>query len=472
MTPRPRGRHTPADVEFTPFWQSGESSMPQAKRECGGRVRILRSVAAAAGLLALLVFGSIGWAGDKGGKKPKQPLGVAIAGEEKGTLLTRRPSEKSWRVAAPRSALQAGELLMALPGFVAKVGTGKTNQPLRLELIGNLPGLFRAQSLESRVTLQSAKGTDLDINLERGRILLSHVGKKGGTARCRVRFGNASWDIDLSEPGSSVVLDLNVHRLAWTDFPKKPDPKLQPSLNVNLIVLAGSVDLAEARVRQTLVPMSSVHWTSEAGTSEVTLLKELPAELKRSADANAKKVLTAVRELQGRLAKGTPGAVLQDALRDKVPQIRTAAVYGLGAIGEIDTVLKALGDAKHADVREAAVNELRYWVGQSYQGDQRIYTSLLAQKYMKPHAEILVKLLHSFTPRQLTQPETYEALIHYLSHDRLAIRQLAAWQLHSLVPGADQIAYDPAGTPAQLREGQARWRKRIPEGKIPSAPQK
>jgi hypothetical protein len=429
-------------------------------------------MAAATAVLALLVLGGFGEAGGKKGKQPKAPPKVAAAGEEKGTLLVRWPSDKPWKVAAPRAELFAGEPLLALPGFVARVDTGKPTPKLKLELLGNLPGLYRTQSLESLVTLHGAKDADIDFTLERGRVLLTRVGSKGGTAECRVRFAKVNWILELTEPGTSVAISLKVHRLSRTEFPKKPDPKLRPSVELSLLVLSGSADLAEAAVRQTLGPMSLVHWTSETGTEEVTLLKEMPADMKRANDANAKKVLAAVRELQTRLAKGSPAAVLTAALRDKDAQVRTAAVYGLGAIGEMDAVLKALADAKHADVRQAAVTELRHWAGQSYDEDHRLYETLLLQKYSKPHAELVVKLLHNFTQRQLTQPETYEALIHYLTHDRLAIRQLAAWHLHRLVPDADKIAYDPAGTPAQLREGQARWRKHIPEGKIPTAPPK
>jgi hypothetical protein len=410
--------------------------------------------------------------GNGQGAKDKGQKIVAEAGAEKGTLLVRWPTDKPWKVAAPRAALYAGEPLLALPGFVAVVSARKANPTVKVDLIGNLPELYKGQTLETLVKLNDAKDVDLDLSLERGRIIVSHVGKKGSAARCSVRFGNVSWILNLQEPGTKVLVSLKAHRLLWTPFPKKPDPKLKPALEVNLLVLAGTVDLAEAAVRQTLGPLSAVQWTSETGTGAVTLLKELPAGAKRSTDINAKKALAAISELQTRLVKGSLSEGLTAALKDKEAAVRIAAVYGLGAVGDTDAVLKALGDAKQPETRLAAVNELRHWVGQSYEHDQRLYENLLLQKYSKPHAEIVVRLLHDFKPRQLAQPETYEALIHYLTHDRLAIRQLAAWHLHQLVPDADKIVYDSAGTVEQRREGQARWRKRIPEGKIPTPPAK
>jgi hypothetical protein len=408
-------------------------------------------------------------AGEKSGKQAKQPRAAAVAGPEKGTLLVRWPSDKPWRVEAPRGTLFAGEPVLALPGFVAALGSGKPDSALKVELIGNLPGLYRAAFLETLGTLHEPKDVDVDLTLDRGRVVLSHAGKKGHV-KCRIRHAKEQWTVELSEPGTAVVATVRLHRRAWTDFPKKPDPKIRPSAEMNLIVLAGSADLSEASGRQTLGPKSRYYWNSETGSENATVLDKLPDDLKPANDAEAKKLLTAVRDLQTRLATGAPATVLKAAAQDKDAQIRTASVFGLAAVGEIGAVLSALADAKRAEVRLAALIALRHWVGQSYDDDQRVYELLLLQKYSKSHAEIVVKLLHNFTPTQLAQPESYEALIHYLTHERLAIRQLAAWHLNRLVPDGEKIAYNPAGSPEELRRGQAAWRKRIPEGKIPTAP--
>src|SRR5947209_5539173 len=202
--------------------------MPQAMRGWGGAVRFCRPTGAVAALLALssvlcpLSFVpcplSLASAQVKGqGTKDKGQKAVAAAGAEKGTLLVRWPSDKPWKAAAPREPLYAGEPLLAPPGFVARVDTGKPNPKLKLELVGNLPGLYRTQSLESLVTLHSAKDAEIDLTLERGRILLSRVGDKGGTPRCRVRFAKVQWILELTDPATSVAISLKVHRFPLTD---------------------------------------------------------------------------------------------------------------------------------------------------------------------------------------------------------------------------------------------------------------
>ena len=63
---------------------------------------------------------------------------------------------------------------------------------------------------------------------------------------------------------------------------------------------------------------------------------------------------------------------------------------------------------------------------------------------------------------------TYQALIHYLAHDRAAVRELAAWHLYRLVPEGRKIAYDAAAAPAERARAQAAWRKLLPAGRVPA----
>jgi hypothetical protein len=440
--------------------------MPQAKCGRGDFVRRYGLKWTAAVFTLLFVSGPIIANRDVGLQQGGQAA-AAIFASEKGTLLVRNAGAKAWQVCAARSKLSVGDSLLALPGMTAEVESAK-NPALKLKFVANLPGLYRTTSLESEVRLNDAKDVDLDFTLERGRVVLVHAGQKGMSLRCRIRFEKEYWVLDLAEPGTRVGLAAVSRRLPWTDFPKKPDSKLQPTMELAIIVLEGSVDVLESTMRQTLGPKSQYLWRSDIRSGDVNILERLPADMTPAADATARNLLAAVKTLQGRLATTSPESTLSAALADMDASVRTAAVYGLASIGDVSQVLKSLEDAKNPEVRQAALLALRHWLGENYDNDQRLFDALLANKWSKTPAEIAVQLLHSFSPRQLALPETYESLIAFLTNDRLAIRQLAAWHLQRLVPDGDRIAYDPAGTAAQLREGQARWRKRIPEGKLPS----
>jgi hypothetical protein len=56
----------------------------------------------------------------------------------------------------------------------------------------------------------------------------------------------------------------------------------------------------------------------------------------------------------------------------------------------------------------------------------------------------------------------------YLTHDKLAIRQLAHMRLSMLVPEGQRISYDPTGQLSQRERGYEEWRKLLSAGKPPA----
>jgi len=119
--------------------------------------------------------------------------------------------------------------------------------------------------------------------------------------------------------------------------------------------------------------------------------------------------------------------------------------------------------------RKAAEATLRQWLGHSADSDQKLYREI-TPKYRPAAANIMMELLHPYSDRQKGQPETYEALIAFLKHDLLPIRELAYSHLVVLVPQGRKIPYDPAGSPQQRSAGYDQWKKLIPTGKLPPPP--
>jgi hypothetical protein len=81
-----------------------------------------------------------------------------------------------------------------------------------------------------------------------------------------------------------------------------------------------------------------------------------------------------------------------------------------------------------------------------------------------------MELLHSFGEDDLARPEVYQTLIDYLEHDRLAVRGLAYWHLIRLVPEGKAFGYAPLEAKEKREGAIAKWRKLIPEGKMPPKP--
>jgi hypothetical protein len=156
-----------------------------------------------------------------------------------------------------------------------------------------------------------------------------------------------------------------------------------------------------------------------------------------------------------------------DAIRAGVA--RRLEVYVFGATDDLPQLVQCLTDAKHADVRDAAIGALRHWIGRGPGQDQKVYDLLVTQEKYKPtQAEVVMQLLHS--PFQADEPETYQTLIDYLRHDNLAVRELARWHLSRLAPAGKDIAYDAAGTAEERAKAYNKWKELIPEGKLPPKP--
>jgi hypothetical protein len=165
------------------------------------------------------------------------------------------------------------------------------------------------------------------------------------------------------------------------------------------------------------------------------------------------------------------GPALDALAKSDKPAERRLAVFAMGAFDDLDRLARVLTEAKYADLWENGVLAARHWIGRKPGQDQLLYRTL-QERYGLPaaHAETVLQLLHSFSDEELSRPETYELLIDYLNHDRLAIRGLAYWHLSRLVPAGQSIAYNPLGTSEERARAQQQWRKLIPSGEVPPKP--
>jgi hypothetical protein len=403
--------------------------------------------------------------------KEKVRTRVGSCSSKRGTLFARRGSDSAWQTLKPEGLVFSGDVLVALPGGLGEMES--TNGAVRLSLAGNWPPTATPLLLESAVMVHAGKERDLDFTLERGRVRVKNL-KKKGPVRIRVRFHGEQWDLTLNEPGAEVAVEsLGGWRVAPRAFDKAVKGE-KPESTVVLVVIQGEVDIKAGTNEYSLdaPPGPALYsWDTENGHRGPAPLKELPTwarKTKPAEDKRAKTARAAVADLRQSLAKTEPRAALVKALADKKAARRELAVYCLGAIDDLSALLDALADEDHRDVRQAAIKELRHWLACGNDHPARLYQALLYKKYKRGQAAIVMQLLFGFSPGQLARPETYALLIEYLKHGRLAIRELAHRHLLRLVPDGRSIAYDPAGSVRQRARAYAAWKKRIPDGEVPS----
>jgi hypothetical protein len=392
-------------------------------------------------------------------------------------LLSGGRAGQAWQALAEGDAVSSRDLLLALPGMQAVLEPRP--QSVALKLWGNLPALSPFPGLESAAVVHDSRAYDLDFTLVRGRVVLTNR-KAKGAARVWVRLPDEAWQLTLSEPGAEVALELYGRWPQGTSFSKQPRPEDRPTQVVGLLVLGGHVGLkTEGQELGLSAPPGPAyyHWDSVAGATEGPQRRDrLPpwADPKVAPPAEAGAVAAVVRAYQARLKERGPEAALLDLLatadRDKdkarAKLARQFVVFGLAALDEVARVAEALADAEHADVRDTATVALRHWIGAGAGLDLELYQVLIERlRYRPAEASSVLQLLHS--PFAADQAETYETLVAYLRHGKLAVRSLAWWHLSRLAPADLGVRYDPAGPEAERARARAALEKLIADGKLP-----
>ncbi len=394
------------------------------------------------------------------------------ADDRPGVLLRATAGEKAaWQRLAPGSRVATAERLVSLPGYRGEV---RQDNRVHLQLWGNLPEFSPIPVVESVVTLHENPAFDLDFTLERGRAVLSNQKPEPeAEATIRVRFLDEIWDVTLVGPKSVVAVELVSAYDQGAPFSLKPGGE-KPAAQLALLVLDGQAGL-KVRGRQYggLRAPTLFRWDSDQGAGAQPIpLPRSPdwwADRTPTATPFAKEMQTALGQLADRL---TPKVALEVALmelrRGASPAGRILALRCYAAVDNLNSLLDALSDEQHDDLRDFAIPVLRGWSGLRAEHDLRLYKLLVSKDVSEPHAEIILQLLHGFAREQLDNPHTYETLIEYLRHGRLAVRELAFWHLRLLVPDWKKAGYHPAGTNEERERGYEQWKKLVPKGKLPA----
>jgi hypothetical protein len=401
-------------------------------------------------------------------------------------LVSRPRDQETWTRVEPNKPLFSTDSLVSLPGYASEL---RTAGGVRLLLWGTLPELNATNPAgsflyESAVTLHAASPFDLEFTLERGRVYLSN--HKDAPAQVRVRFHKEIWDLVLQERETEIVLEMNSHYLPGMNY----NDGEEPLIDVTLYVLKGKAGLKydsyhELPNLKGPTGPALVTWNNKgAGTSgphpvqqPIALLDKdpvVPPEI-------LKEVRPTLEEISNRLAGKKPIDVmlLEGVNSGQAVWHRILCIYCLGAIDALPALFDILAteDSKTQRERIAAIHTLRQWVNRGAETTQVLYdakkgTGLLTKKNYKPaEAEAIVILLHNFTAADRVRPETFQLLISYLQHNKMAIRELAYFHLVRMAQGAKGLPpYDPTWS-AEMRERSANeWKTLVNKGELPPMP--
>lgn len=411
--------------------------------------------------------------------EPRVPLAKCLS--PVGRLLNNERPGQAWQSASEKDEVFSRDLLQALPGEQAAL---ESSTGVVLTLWGNLPELTNYSGLQSAIVLHDSRSFDVDFTLQRGRVFISNH-KDKGPARVWVRIDGAAFEMTLDEPGASVCLALHSFWPRGVPFNPTPKPDDVPARTLNFCAVNGTAHVKTSGTQHALsAPPGAAyfHWDSGNGPEPGPRKRDaVPDWANPEAAASRGKAQHAAIAAYEALAKEKePRTALYDLLAaaenerdaDRAKAFAEFAVFSLAAINDIDRVMQALGDPKQSEARKTAAVALRHWIGDAPGRDQRLYQYLPEHLgYSKPQAATVLHLLHNEHPPE--EPETYETLIAYLRHEKLAVRELAWRQLSRLVPENVAAPYDPAGTDAERAAAYKAWKELVPSGKLPpSKPKK
>jgi hypothetical protein len=377
-----------------------------------------------------------------------------------GTLVVSGKEEGDWELPHLFDDIHAGRALLALPGARGIVDLKEGD--VHLILAGNLPELSSSPVLETRAVLHETKSLDLDMTLQRGRIIIENH-RKDGPVKVRIQTQTTDVEITLTKKGACVLESFG------PVVPGISSKYGRAQRTCTLLVIRGKAEVAVKGKNYVLNGPAVLEWVGDEGPREPKALKELPAWIDPGADLSARatawhKAVEGVR--RGMAEKKSLNLGLADASKGMDPTVRSVALLSYAALGDMDKVVAGLSDGKSGDVRRAAVIGLQYNLGSANYA-RRLRASLIGAGLSAGQAETGLKLLQGVGEKDLGRPETYQTLIDSLQHDKLAVRELAAWQLYRLVPQGKSIPYDAAGTEEQRGRSQAAWRRLIPPGQVP-----
>jgi hypothetical protein len=410
----------------------------------------------------------------QGPAEPRVPAGTTASAA--GTLLARNGEDQPWK---PVAEVMTRDHLLVLAGLKAVIEPSADT--VRLTLWGNLPAQSPFPILESSAVLHDTKSFDLDLTLLSGRALLTNT-KKSGAAKCWLRMPEEGWEVTLDEPGTTVALEQYGRWPRGVPFTKDPLSAARPVTVMTLQVIAGQAEvLSNGRLQRLTAPPGPafLHWDSAGGADTgpqrrqkvpvwATENAPQPAELKPLGEVTTKylELLKDKRPVEALQALLTAADTDKDAARAAL--MREFAVLGLAATGALPQLADAMAAAKDPELRETAIMAMRHWIGSAPGRDLQLYAMLIGHvMYPERHAETVLQLLHS--PFDPSDPVTYQTLIAYLQHDRLAIRELARWHLYRLAPQGAKIRYDANGSPEERAKAAQEWKLLIPDGELPKS---
>lgn len=336
-----------------------------------------------------------------------------------GIALRYDPETSDWKVLERQSPVAVGDWIAAPEPFTSRLEVALG------QLVIVVPG---GTAIES---VAPAEGRLTSVYLDRGRIVLSRpVGDEASSEPVTVgiQVGQQQLDVALLEPGTLVGIEVLLRQpQGFSETP--PDPPFDGGV----FVVAGGASVqpqdGEAFV---LSPENGwLGWPDADGNWQQGPLLSNPQWVDPIGPPRSQVTAAYARmyekqfPLDQSVAVGVPAIV-----RTGPAKISQLAVETLGLTENVPQLLRAL-QVIHNEGRQAAIVELRKWLPRRPENAD-VLREQLGTYFREDEVEPLYKLLWGYSADDLRDSETAMQLIEWLSHDDLAVRELALYHIKTL----------------------------------------
>ncbi len=373
----------------------------------------------------------------------KVAIGQYDPESQKEGMLFRHIEGQGWQWMKPQAFVLTHEPLLALPASRAEM---QLSNKMKLTLIGSLPGAMSVNYFfETVVNVHHQKEVDLELEIERGRCLITR--KPDDVTTLRLRYLDDVWLVKLLAPDTEIGVEVTGRVLPHADDG-------QPHRRLALYVVKGVAEVERGNSKETLTARKVLLWDNVyGGPGPGSVRDDAPAWLMRKANYPGE-VREAVglfqKRLLDKLSKSSDFSWVKvacaEAMMSRKAWEQYLALFTLGAFDQADALVATLDAGPNPYVRLAALDALLHFMGRKPGQVECVRDALKQQQFNDADMAQMLDLLRGI---HAPDRDKIAALLQQMQHPRLAIRELAFRNLTTVVQPNLLSAYDPTAPTAQ-----------------------
>lgn len=385
-------------------------------------------------------------------------LGTYLSGK---TVLLRYDQPKGgWFRVEPRSAVVAGEQLLALPEFRPQITLASG---MMLDLSGGTQIVMMTGDAERGAGLNDAPAEVPMINILYGRIVL--INTSNAENRVRIKVGANIGEARL-ERNSTLAVEVERPYVAGNDPRTMPAPMV-----VRMLVPDDGVTWTDASGE--VVADKASRWTLTEGAAAEVIADSAPPEwIDQEPVIHLSEQRYGAPVIESTLVSDRPVDIQLLELfkgRDR-REVKSLVTRSSIHVGLIAPFIDALRDSEQKwPIWRTHIETLRAAMAQSPESAELVFKALVDQRGRSAAAD-LYEMLCGYNAEQIgTTPEQLKTgalakLVDWLEEDSLDYRVLAVHDLWEIT--GKQLMPNPAANPTVRKQSVRRWRDRLESGEL------